>query len=157
MAHTRIIVLKWDSEKSSSWKGMRLLLCFQYSLILLQSSPWQVAIGAVQQNPISIAQTAMYLESIHGIYWLPHSVQIPYPARTWTWRTKRAMSFGWISQGHTCVLGGLHIHAYGLLHNGVHMRDYLFGRWRCLGIQMELFIFFYYPHACAKVWCRAKL
>ena len=49
------------------------------------------------------------------------------------------------------VLGGLHIHAYGLFHNGVHMRDYLLGRWQCLGIQMELFIFFYYAHACVKV------
>ena len=98
--------------------------------------------------------------------WLPHSIQLPYPARTWRWRTKRAMSFGWlrtygygpwISQGRTCVLGGLHIHAYGLSHNGVHMRDYLLGRWRCLRMQMELFISFYYTHACAKVWRRAKL
>ena len=46
------------------------------------------------------------------------------------------MSLGWMSQGRTFVLGGLHIHVYGLLHNGVQMRDYLLGRWQCLGIQM---------------------
>ena len=86
----------------------------------------------------------MYLESIHGTGCCIASKYL-------TQQRHELDILGWILQGHTCVLGGLHIHAYGLLHNGVHMRDYLPGRWQCLGIQMELFISFYYPHACAKV------
>ena len=57
------------------------------------------------------------------------------------------MSIGWISYGHTFVPGvlpgGLHIHTCGLFHNGLHTREYLLGRWRCLGMRIELFISFY--------------
>ena len=55
------------------------------------------------------------------------------------------MSLGWISHGHTfapgVLLGGLHIYAYRLFHNGLHTREYLLGCWQCLGM---LFISFYY-------------
>ena len=154
MAHNRIIVLKWDSEESISLEDA---LTFVFSVLTNF-----FAVFVVTCRDRSSAAKSHFnglncnVSRIYPWYWLPHSVQIPYLARTWTRRIKRAMSFGWISQGRTCVLGGLHIHAYGLSHNGVHMRDYLLGRWRCLGMQMELFISFYYTHAFAKVWCRAK-
>ena len=67
-----------------------------------------------------------------------------WPARTWTWSTAQPWILVKLSHDHTCVSSDLHIHEFGLLHNGVHTWDYLLERWRCLfiGTRMELSISF---------------
>ena len=120
-------------------------LC-DFALMLL----WRVPVSTVTCRGRSCMQrshrSTLKLQSICYIFVVLPGVQRSYiwPARTWTWSTAQPWILVKLSHDHTCVSSDLHIHEFGLLHNGVHTWDYLLERWRCLfiGTRMELSISF---------------
>lgn len=88
---------------------MCLLLCFQYPSVDV------FAVTCCDRSNTANSISKSLNDNVTRIYlWccLPHSIHLPYQARTWTQHTKTAMSLGWISYDHTCTSGGLHNHTY---------------------------------------------
>ena len=111
---------------------------------------WKVPVSTVTCHGRSCMRrshrSTLKLQSICYIFVVLPGVQRSYiwPARTWTWSTAQPWILVKLSQDHMCVPCDFYIHAYGLLHNGVHTWDYLLERWQCLyiGTRMEFSISF---------------